>query len=92
MRCRQTRIVVTAKGKAIDKKDLPLGEKMEPLDFQMQPGGTIRIRVVDSEGKPCRARESFSRNGRENRFSTGNSTRLTNTRIRMAWGMARSSA
>ena len=49
----KARIVVTAKGKAIDKKDLPLGEKMEPIDFQMQAGGTIRIRVVDSEGKPA---------------------------------------
>jgi Carboxypeptidase regulatory-like domain len=49
----KARIVVTAKGKAFEMKDLPLGEKMEPVDFQMKPGGTIRIRVVDSEGKPA---------------------------------------
>ena len=49
----KARIVVTAKGKATEMNDLLLGEKMEPVDFQMKPGGTIRIRVVDSEGKPA---------------------------------------
>ena len=46
------RIVVWAKDAATDMKELQLGENMEPVDFQMKPGGNVRIRVLDTEGKP----------------------------------------
>src|ERR1700733_1601966 len=56
------RIVVWAKDAATDMKELQLGENMEPVDFQMKPGGNVRIRVLDTEGKPVpKARIFFQR-------------------------------
>lgn len=47
-----TRIVAWAPGRAIDMKE-PLVERgMGPVDFTMKPGGHVRIRVLDHEGKP----------------------------------------
>jgi hypothetical protein len=46
------RIVVSAKGRATDMKDVRVEEEMEPVDFQMKPGGTIRMRVLDEQDKP----------------------------------------
>lgn len=46
------RVVVTAKGRAMDMKDLDVVQNMPPVDFAMKPGGKIRIRVVDKEGNP----------------------------------------
>jgi len=56
------RVVVSAKGKAMDLKEVRVAEAMQAVDFQMQPGGSIRIRVLDSEGKPApRARIFFQK-------------------------------
>jgi hypothetical protein len=33
-------------------KELTLEPEMGPLDFQMQPGGNVRVRVLDEHGKP----------------------------------------
>ena len=49
---RTVRIVVTAPGRASDLKELPLEPAMGPIDFVMKPGGHVRIRVLDHEGKP----------------------------------------
>jgi uncharacterized GH25 family protein len=46
------RIVVSAKGRARAMQQVQIAPKMEPVDFQMSPGGTIRIRVLDEQGKP----------------------------------------
>jgi hypothetical protein len=43
-------IVVSAKGKAYDMKEVQIGEGMGPVDFQMQPGGVVRVRVLDENG------------------------------------------
>ncbi len=57
-----TRVVVSAKGKATDMKELALGPELGPLNFQMKPGGTVRIRVLDSQGAPVpKARIFFQR-------------------------------
>lgn len=56
------RVVVWAKGKATDMKELNLDPAMGPVDFRMKPGGTVRIRVVDAQGKPVpRARIFFQK-------------------------------
>ncbi len=49
---RTARIVVSAKGRATDMKELRIDSEMGPVDFQMKPGGTVRIRVLDLQGKP----------------------------------------
>jgi beta-lactamase regulating signal transducer with metallopeptidase domain len=55
-----SRIVVSAKGRATDMKELSINAEMKPVDFQMKPGGKIRVRVVDQNGKPVpRARIFF---------------------------------
>ena len=46
-----SRIVVTAKGKAIEMQKVMIGPEMLPVNFAMKPGGKIRIRVVDEQGK-----------------------------------------
>jgi hypothetical protein len=37
----------------MDMKDIEIAAGMEPVDLQMRPGGTIRVRVLDAEGKPA---------------------------------------
>jgi beta-lactamase regulating signal transducer with metallopeptidase domain/protocatechuate 3,4-dioxygenase beta subunit len=55
-----TRIVASAKGRATDLKELNIEPGMGPVDFQLKPGGTVRIRVLDEHGKPAaRARIFF---------------------------------
>ncbi|MCA9063786.1 MAG: carboxypeptidase regulatory-like domain-containing protein [Planctomycetaceae bacterium] len=44
------RIVVSATGKAIDLKEVAVDPGMPPVDFVMQPGGHVRVRVVDEKG------------------------------------------
>jgi hypothetical protein len=56
------RLVVSAKGRATDVKELNIEPRMGPVDFQMKPGGTVRIRVLDEHGKPVpKARIFFQR-------------------------------
>ena len=47
-----TRIVVSAKGRATDMKELNIAPDMGPVDFKLKPGGTVRIRVLDEKGNP----------------------------------------
>ena len=59
---RPARIVVSAKGRATDMKELNIEPGMGPVDFQMKPGGTVRIRVLDEQGNPVpKARIFFQR-------------------------------
>jgi len=46
------KIVVWATGKAMDFRDVLIEPEMKPVDFTMKPGGKIRIRVLDDQGKP----------------------------------------
>jgi beta-lactamase regulating signal transducer with metallopeptidase domain/protocatechuate 3,4-dioxygenase beta subunit len=48
---RMARIVVSAKGRATDMQEVRVDPDMAPVDFSMKPGGKIRIRVVDEQGK-----------------------------------------
>jgi beta-lactamase regulating signal transducer with metallopeptidase domain/uncharacterized GH25 family protein len=48
----KSRIVVSAKGRAYDMKQVKLDPTMGPLNFAMRPGGTLRIRVLDDQGNP----------------------------------------
>lgn len=47
---RMTRIVVSAEGKALELKEIQVLPEMETVDFTMQPGGTIRVRILDEQG------------------------------------------
>jgi protocatechuate 3,4-dioxygenase beta subunit len=47
-----TRLVVSAKGRATDMKELNTEPDMGSVDFQMKPGGVVRIRVLDAKGNP----------------------------------------
>ncbi len=49
---RPTRIVAWAPGRATDMKEPLIVRGMAPVDFAMKPGGHIRIRVLDHQGKP----------------------------------------
>jgi protocatechuate 3,4-dioxygenase beta subunit len=50
---KMARIVVSAKGRALDLKEVLLAPDMGPLDFKTQPGGKIRVRVLDEKGNPA---------------------------------------
>lgn len=59
---RMAKIVVSAKGRATDMKELRVDDGMDPVDFQLKPGGHIRIRVLDENDKPIpRARIFYQR-------------------------------
>ncbi|MBN2313999.1 MAG: carboxypeptidase regulatory-like domain-containing protein [Sedimentisphaerales bacterium] len=45
-------LTVQAKGYAPELKDLTLAKGMEPLEFHLEPGRTIRGRIVDKNGHP----------------------------------------
>ncbi len=56
------KIVVSAKGRARDIQDVRIDAEMQPVNFQMKPGGKVRIRVLDEEGQPVpKARIFFQR-------------------------------
>ena len=52
--------VVSAKGRAMQVQEHWIGREAAPVDFRLEPGGVVRIRVVDERGNPCpRARLHF---------------------------------
>jgi len=48
---KMTRIVVSAKGRALEMRELLVDPKMQPVNFTLKAGGHVRIRVVDADGK-----------------------------------------
>jgi beta-lactamase regulating signal transducer with metallopeptidase domain len=53
-------LVVSADGRATDMKELNIEPGMGSVDFQMKPGRTVRVRVLDEQGNPVpRARIFF---------------------------------
>jgi hypothetical protein len=56
------KVVVSAKGRATDMKEVRIDSEMDPVNFQMKPGGTVRIRVLDEQDNPVpKARIFFQR-------------------------------
>lgn len=53
-KCKAGRSLVTVQGTgfAPQFKEVAVSERIEPLKFVLGPGHTVRIRVVDAEGKP----------------------------------------
>jgi hypothetical protein len=47
---RVARIIVSAKGRAIDMQEVRIEPDLKPVNFRLQPGGKVRIRVVDENG------------------------------------------
>jgi uncharacterized GH25 family protein len=48
----QVKIVATAKGRAGQLRELEIGTMVASVDFQLQPGKTLRLRVLDEAGRP----------------------------------------
>lgn len=47
-----TQIVVSAEDQAIDARKINIVPEMKPVNFEMKPGGTVRIHVLDHQGNP----------------------------------------
>ena len=45
-------IVVSAKGRATDMKEVTVASDMGPVNFRMKAGGTVQIRVLNEQGEP----------------------------------------
>ncbi|MDB5390194.1 MAG: blaR1 2 [Planctomycetaceae bacterium] len=59
---RMANIVVSAKGRATDMQQVRVDPEMAPVNFQMQPGGKVRIHVLNNQGQPVpKARIFFQR-------------------------------
>jgi beta-lactamase regulating signal transducer with metallopeptidase domain len=59
---RMARIVVSARGYATDMQEVQVDTDTKAVNFQMQPGGHVRVRVLDENGKGIhRARLLFQR-------------------------------
>jgi len=84
------RLVVSAKGKATDMKEVTFEPGMKPVDFQMKPGGTVRVRVLDHEGKPVpRARIFFQHwRGSYAYFEFGHVNQYADQEGRWVWNEA----
>jgi uncharacterized GH25 family protein len=46
------RIVAWAKHHAPALQEIDLAERTRPVDFQLKPGNTVRMRVLDNQGRP----------------------------------------
>ncbi|MFK7778014.1 MAG: carboxypeptidase regulatory-like domain-containing protein [Gimesia sp.] len=46
-----TQVLVFAKGRATDMQKVRVMRDMAPVNFSMKPGGKIRVRMVDEQGK-----------------------------------------
>ncbi len=72
--CPKTAMVVvttTAKRFAPDQAEVDLRKDPQPLDFQLKPGNTIRVRVVDKDGKPENKARIFFRSWRKDNYGDG---------------------
>ncbi len=65
---RTAKIVVSAKGKATDMQEVLIDDNMDPVDFEMQPGGTVQIYVRDEHDRPVPKARIFFQRWRGNRF------------------------
>jgi beta-lactamase regulating signal transducer with metallopeptidase domain/uncharacterized GH25 family protein len=61
-----TRIVIAAKGYATDMQEHHVDVDMEPVDFKLNSGGHVRVRVVDEHGKGIRRARIFFKDWRGN--------------------------
>jgi uncharacterized GH25 family protein len=84
---RPARVVVSAQGRATDMKELNIEPEMEPLDFRMKPGGTVRVRVLDDKGNPApKARIFFQRwRGQFSYFEFDHTTQYTDKDGTWVW-------
>ena len=62
------KIVVSAPGLAVDMKQVHIEKDMEAVDFTMQPGGHVRLRVVDEKGEPVPKARIFFQKWREGMY------------------------
>jgi len=46
------RIVASARGRAPDLQEVEIGPSLGSVDFQLKPGNTIRVRILDEQGRP----------------------------------------
>lgn len=65
---RNARVVVSAKGYATDMAAVRVHESMDSIDFEMKPGGHVKIRVVDADGKGLPRARIFFQGWRGGRF------------------------
>lgn len=87
---RMARIVVSAEGYATDMQEVQVDTDTKPVNFQMQPGGHVRVRVLDENGKGIhRARIFFQRwRGRFNYFEFGHVGQYTDENGIWEWNEA----
>lgn len=84
------RIMVAAKGRATDMKDVPAGDGMEPVNFMMKPGGKVRVCVQDEKGNPVsKADVRIDQwRGESQFFAFGKVNRQTDDKGRWEWDEA----
>ncbi|HEY1599833.1 MAG TPA: carboxypeptidase regulatory-like domain-containing protein [Pirellulales bacterium] len=50
---RVSRVVASAKGRAMELKEVRIDSEMDPVDFELKTGGKLRVRVLDAAGNPA---------------------------------------
>jgi beta-lactamase regulating signal transducer with metallopeptidase domain/uncharacterized GH25 family protein len=85
-----TRLMVSAKGRATDMKEVNIASNMGPVDFRMKAGGTVRIRVLNEHGNPvANARIIFQRwRGRSLNFEFEHVNHYTDNNGKWVWNEA----
>lgn len=64
-------VTVTAKTFAPEQKVVDFRKQLAPVDFQLNVGNTIRVRVVDNDGNPEKKARIFFRNWRQDSYGKG---------------------
>lgn len=78
-------ITVTAKTYSPDQKVVMFANSLAPVDFQLQPGHTVRVRVIDKDGNPQKKARIFFRSWREDVYGKGLGTVLVYTDENGIW-------
>jgi protocatechuate 3,4-dioxygenase beta subunit len=63
-----SKIVVSADSLAVDMKELRISAESPPVDFDMKPGGHVRVRVLDEQGEPIPKTRIFFQGWRSSRY------------------------
>lgn len=64
-------LVVTAKGFGPDVQEVQIEPELPPVDFTLGPGKTLRVRIMDEQGKPLPKSRIFFRSWRSDQYGYG---------------------
>ena len=81
-----TVVTIQAEGFAPDIREVRVNERLEPIEFRLQPAAVLRLRVVDVRGTPVEGAFVFTQTWRE--YHTLDLREKTDSQGRFVWHSA----